>query len=265
MTLPTPSDFRQRELPVVGRRVLRLGLAPNYGLDADGIREAFDSGMGYVFWTSRMRKVTPVLREAMKRDRERIVVATGPTTAFWAGNIRRYVHTALKALATDQLDVLQMMWLGVTSAWTAGTVDALVKLREEGKVRAIGISIHDRERAGRLAQDSPLDFLMVRYNAAHPGAERDIFPHLKPGRHAVVAYTATRWRKLLKRPRDWQGPVMTAPDCYRFCLSHPAVDVVLTGPKDRAQLRENLAALDKGPLSEEEMGWVRDFGRVVHG
>ena len=56
----------------------------------------------------------------------------------------------------------------------------LVRLREEGKVRAIGISIHDRERAGKLAESSPLDLFMIRYNAAHPGAERDIFPHLGP-------------------------------------------------------------------------------------
>ena len=35
---------------------------------------------------------------------------------------------------------------------------------------------------------------MIRYNAAHPGAERDIFPHLEARRPAVVAYTATSWR-----------------------------------------------------------------------
>ena len=51
------------------------------------------------------------------------------------------------------------------------TQEELVKLRESGKVKAIGVSIHDRARAGRLAASSPLDLLMVRYNAAHPGAE----------------------------------------------------------------------------------------------
>ena len=35
-------------------------------------------------------------------------------------------------------------------------------------VRALAVSIHDRPRAGRLASDSPLDVLMIRYNAAHP-------------------------------------------------------------------------------------------------
>ena len=121
------------------------------------------------------------------------------------------------------------------------------------------------QQAGRLAEESPLDLLMIRYNAAHPGAEKDIFPHLAKRKPAVVAYTATRWRGLLKRPKNWNGPVMTAGDCYRFCLSNPHVDLVLTGPKNRRQLRENIDYLrEKGPLSEEEDRWIRDFGQVVH-
>jgi len=90
------------------------------------------------------------------------------------------------------LDVFQIFWLGRTSAWTPSTIDALVSLRESGKVRAIGVSIHDRKRAGKLAADSPLDMLMVRYNAAHTGAEQDIFPHLAKRKPAIIAYTATR-------------------------------------------------------------------------
>jgi aryl-alcohol dehydrogenase-like predicted oxidoreductase len=141
--------------------------------------------------------------------------------------------------------------------------EELRKLREEGKVRLLGASIHDRPRAGRLARDSILDLLMIRYNAAHPGAEEDIFPHLAVRRPAVVAYTATSWRKLLRSPRGWTGSVPTAGDCYRFCLTGPHVDVVLTGPRSAAELRENLAAMDKGPLSDTEMEEMRAFGRAV--
>ena len=179
--------------------------------------------------------------------------------------VRRGAERALKVLGTDYLDLYQLYWLGKTSAWTEGTVEELLKLREEGKVRALGVSIHDRPRAGRLAEDSPLDLLMVRYNAAHPGAERDIFPHLAKRKPMLVAYTATSWRRLLKRPGGWDGPVPTAGDCYRFCLSNPHVDVVLSGPGSTAQLEENLAALERGPLSPEEQEWMRRFGKAVHG
>ena len=51
---------------------------------------------------------------------------------------------------------------------------------------------------------------------SHTGAEQDIFPHLAKRKPAIIAYTATRWRGLLKCPKDWSGPVMTASDCYRF-------------------------------------------------
>jgi aryl-alcohol dehydrogenase-like predicted oxidoreductase len=110
-----------------------------------------------------------------------------------------------------------------------------------------------------------LDLLMIRYNAAHPGAERDIFPHLAKRKPAIVAYTATAWRKLLSRPSGWDGPAASAGDCYRFCLSNPHVDVVLTGPASLTELEQNLAALQKGPLSEDELAWMRRLGQVVHG
>jgi aryl-alcohol dehydrogenase-like predicted oxidoreductase len=245
--------------------VFRLGLATNYGVEGEDLEWALEQGVNYVFWTPKARGVTKSLKAAIKRDRESIIVACGPTTGYFGPSIRRVCERLLKELDTEYLDVFQLFWLGRMSAWRPSTIDALVSLRESGKVRAIGLSIHDRKRAGRLVEDSPLDMLMIRYNAAHTGAEQDIFPHLAKRKPAIVAYTATRWGGLLKGPKDWTGPVMTASDCYRFCLSNPHVDLVLTGPKNRRQLQENLSRLqEKGPLSEEENRWIRNFGQMVH-
>lgn len=257
--------FLRRDLGPLGRSVFRLGLATNYGLDEAGVRSAIERGVNYFFVTFRSGSLIAPLTEALKRDREKYVVAALPALGFFGGSVRRGAERALKRLGTDYLDVFQLGWLGVTSAWTDATQRELLHLKESGKVRAIGVSIHDRERAGRLARESPLDLLMIRYNAAHPGAERDVFPHLAPRHPAVVAYTATRWGKLLKRPDGWQGRVPTAGDCYRFCLTSPHVDVVLSGPRDARELDENLAALERGPLADDEMAWMREFGRVVHG
>ncbi len=257
-------DFLHRDVKALGRKVFRLGLAANYGIEEPAIRAALERGIEYLFLTQRGKLLAP-LRDALKRDRARYVVAALPTVAWFGGSVRRGAERTLKKLGTEYLDVYQLGWLGVTSAWTDGTLAELRHLKESGKVRALGVSIHDRVRAGKLAEDSPLDMLMIRYNAAHPGAEHDIFPHLARRNPMVVAYTATSWRKLLKRPRGWDGPVMTAGDCYRWCLSNPNVDVVLTGPASGKQLDENLAAIAKGPLGDEEMKWMRDFGRAVHG
>jgi hypothetical protein len=59
--------------------------------------------------------------------------------------------------------------------------------------------------------------------------------------------------------------VMTAGDCYRFQLSSPHVDLALTGPASRAELEQNLDALDRGPLTAHEATWMRSYGRAVHG
>ena len=258
-------DFVYRDVAAFGRRMFRLGLATNFGIEGKDLEWALEQGVNYIFWTPNARRVTSALKAAINRDRESFILASGPTTAYLGGSIKRACERLLKTLGTDYLDVFQLFWLGRTSILTSSTVDALVSLKESGKVRAIGVSIHDRQRAGKLAADSPLDMLMIRYNAAHTGAEQDIFPHRTQNKPAIVAYTATRWRALLKRPKDWSGPVMTASDCYRFCLSNPHVDLVLTGPKTRQQLRENLTELrEKGPLSEEENGWIRNYGQIVH-
>ncbi|MEZ4298074.1 MAG: aldo/keto reductase [Polyangiaceae bacterium] len=248
-----------------GKKVFRLGLAANYGIDESGVRAAMDRGVNLFLWTAKRKGLEKPLREAIRGRREDVVVIGFATIGFFGWGVRRGAESMLRALGTDYLDVLQLGWLGVGSAYTSATERELLSLRESGKVRAIGVSIHDRPRAGKLAESSPLDVLMIRYNAAHPGAERDIFPHVREKKPSIIAYTATAWRKLLKRPRGWAGPVMTAGDCYRFQLSSPHVDIALTGPSTTAELEENLAALDKGPLSQEEQQWMREFGHAVHG
>ncbi len=81
-----------------------------------------------------------------------------------------------------------------------------------------------------------------------------------------MAFTATRWGQLLKEKKMPPGEKpLTAADCYRFVLSNPAIDVCISGAKTIEQMRENLAVLDAGPMSEDEMARVRRIGDFVHG
>ncbi len=258
------TDLLVRDVPALGKRLFRLGLSGSFGLDEATAREALEK-VQYVFWTPRMKKLTPALKDALRRDRERYVVATGPLLGFTRGAVRRAAEARLRALGTDYLDVFQLYWLSKMSAFTGAVQEELLRLKEEGKVRAVGVSIHDRPRAGRLAEDSILDLLMLRYNAAHPGAEQDVFPHLARCRPAIVAYTATSWRRLLRAPRGWKGRAMTGGECYRWVLASPHVDVVLCGPRSAVEWKEDLAAVEAGPLPDADVAWMREFGRAVHG
>ena len=108
---------------------------------------------------------------------------------------------------------------------------------------------------------------MLRYNGVHRGAERDVFPFVpESGRPFIVTYTATRWGHLLdaaKMPPGEAPP--SARDCYRFSLSHSAVDMVLCGPANAAQMDEAIAALEAGPLSDDERTRIERIGTHLYG
>jgi aryl-alcohol dehydrogenase-like predicted oxidoreductase len=108
---------------------------------------------------------------------------------------------------------------------------------------------------------------MIRYNAAHRGAEQDIFPFLHAHNPGLVSYTATRWKYLIRRQSGWpkEKQIPSAAQCYRFVLSNPHVDVCMMAPSNMKQMDEDLAALQQGPLTDEEMALIKKFGDLIHG
>jgi aryl-alcohol dehydrogenase-like predicted oxidoreductase len=146
-----------------------------------------------------------------------------------------------------------------------GVLDELRQWKECGWVRFVGATAHDRSLARRLAADPRVDVLMHRFNMAHRKAAREVFPVAAKARTPIVAFTATRWGTLLEPHPDWPGPPPTASDCYRFCLAHPPVSVVLTAPSSLAELEQNLDMLESPPMSMEERGQWQRFGDLVYG
>jgi aryl-alcohol dehydrogenase-like predicted oxidoreductase len=268
------NDFAFRVLPVIEKRVFRMGIAGNYGIDSSDIKWAAEHGANYWVWGASFKKVTAGIKEVIQKDREKNVVAL-LGWGFFGGQVRRSIEKALRTLNTDYLDVFKLGWLGRTSTYSRGVVDSLLKLKQEGKIMAIGTSIHDRKRAGQLALDSEVDLLMIRYNAKHTGAEEDIFPHLIKRNPSVVSYTALAWQQLINPVKGiemdpWPGsreeakmPPLTPEICYRFVLSNPHIHLVLTGPKNREQLMMNFRATQQGALTAQELNWVRQYGKLI--
>ncbi len=263
-------DFLHTTLGLTGLAVHRVGLSATYRPGMDTVRRAVAEGLNYFFCFGLDTQMIKVLREEMKGRRDKFVVATGAyNLLFGHPNIERTLEKRLRQLGTDHIDVF--MYLGVTRAkdFPPRLIEEFHKLKETGKVRFIGLSTHARKFAGELAAQGLADVLMVRYNAAHRGAEQDIFPFLQPHDPGVTSFTATRWRYLIRRPpaARWpkEAPVPTAGQCYRFVLSNPAVHVCLMSPSNVRQFEENLKEIrEKGPLSAEDMDFMRRFGDAVH-
>lgn len=243
----------------------RLGLGAAYGAPAKSFEAAFDAGCNYFYWGAlRNKKMTEAIRNiAAKGRRDELVLVIQDFRRSPKG-LEKSLMRGLKKAGLDYTDVLLLGWHNKPPK--AKVLDAAERLREKGAFRYLGLSSHKRPLFPDLAKDPRYGLLHIRYNSANRGAEEDVFPHLPEARPGTVIFQATRRMTLAKSnkmPADEKRP--TAGDCYRFVLSNPYVDVVITGPSNAQQLEENLVEVAKGPMTEEELEWMRRIGDYVYG
>lgn len=242
-----------------------LAVSGGYGAPAQAILRAFDRGVTYFYHGSRRAAgMANAIHELVATGQRNEVVIVLQSYARIPAFLEWSLHRGLKHLGIDHADVLLLGWYSKVGT---GILERAERLREKGLVRHLAVSGHNRPAFVTLAADPRFSLFHVRYNAAHTGAEQDIFPHLSPeGRPGFVAYTATRWGSLMKAHKMPPGEApLRARDAYRFVLSNPDFQVCMTGPKDEGQMDEALAALEEGPLSVEEMARIRRIGAHVHG
>jgi aryl-alcohol dehydrogenase-like predicted oxidoreductase len=261
----------KRTLGRTGLSVGRLGISSSFGAPADAYEEAFDKGCNYFTWGSFIKGRSGPMRTALanlcaRGKRDELVVGM-LTYAHNAWLTEYFFQKGLKAAGLDYADVLLLGWFPKRPPQKI--IDGALKLKHNGLVRFIGLTSHNRKLFPELAKEGLFDLFHVRYNAAHRGAETETFPHLSgpaEERPGVVSFTATDWRKLLNPRKMPPGEApLTAAECYRFALSHPAVDLCMMGAKTTEQMRENLTVLEQGPLTEEEMERVQGVGLHVYG
>ena len=212
------------ELGMLGR-VCRLGLASrgNTRLSADDVWQALERGIDYWNWCGYADGLSKAVRQLGSRRSEiRLAVQIDGRRA---DEVERELERLLTLCGTNYFDVVTYYYVESDDEWrqivsAGGAAEALEAARQQGLVRAIGLTSHQRSLAASWSASGHLDLLMVRYNAAHRGAERDVFPMCKLLGLPVVTYTSIRWGALL-RPTPADPPDMdlpTAPECYRFVL-----------------------------------------------
>ncbi len=241
-----------------------LGISGGYGAPKDALLRAFDRGVTYWYHGSRRAPgMTEAIRELVAAGKRDQLVVVLQSYSRWSWLLEKTFTAGLRKLKLDHADVLLLGWHNALPA--AAILDRALELRRRGLCRDIAISCHHRPSFVQYAVDERFGVTHLRYNAAHTGAEQDVFPHLhEENRPGVVAFTATRWASLLKPKLTPTGEApMRARDCYRFVLSQPQIDVCMTGPTNAKQVDEALAALDEGPVSKEEDERFRRIGAHV--
>lgn len=206
--------------------------------------------------------------------------------------LRRNVEQRLKYLETDCLDLLQLhTW---TRAWNRNPTpfETLRKLKQEGKIRAIGVSTPEQDQncVIDLMRQGWVDAVQVIYNLfeQEPAAEllpvaaetgtgiivRVIFDEgaltgkftketkFPEGDFRAEYFQGQRLGRVVDRvdkiKADLEGSGYTLPQAaLRFALEHPAVSTVIPGIRSVAQAEANTGASSLPPLPPALMAKLR--------
>lgn len=103
-------------------------------------------------------------------------------------SIRFECEQSLRRLGVDVIDLYQVHWPDTTTP-VEDTMAALVKLQEQGKIRAIGVSNYDATWIRRAAAAGPLASLQPPYSLIQRKIEKEILPLCRERGIGVIVYS----------------------------------------------------------------------------
>lgn len=260
------------------RGVRLFDTAPHYGLGASerrlGALLAERPRDEYVLSTKAGRTLVPQEHEEGELDEGGFAVPATHRRAwdFSRDGILRGVEQSLRRLGTDRLDILYLH--DPDDHWeTASTegVSALIELREQGVVGAIGVGMNQSAMPARFVRETDIDVIMLagRFTLLEQPALADLLPVAVE--HGIGIVNVGVYNSgLLSHPRvapDATYDYLPAPAeliarangiaevceefgtdlptaAMQFSLRHPAVVSVVLGCRDGAQVASNLDRLD---------------------
>jgi aryl-alcohol dehydrogenase-like predicted oxidoreductase len=160
-----------------------------------------------------------------------------------------WTESRLKRWQTDRIDVLMLCNTEYDTPksgyWDMShSIDALEKLKEQGKIRYTGFGCHFTPKWFLEAFEKFGDYFdtcSLPYNIRHRAAE-DIMPAAKKKGLGIVTIKPFARGSLLKK-KDLQGDDAGLPrDMIRFVLDNKNVDICTCGVHTLAQVEENFSA-----------------------
>ena len=232
----------------------------------------FDTAHGYLDGKSE-KALKPCLTSRYPRDR---YILTDKLTNFYfkkEEDIRPLFESQLEACGVDYFDFYLMHAQSAEifkHFKSCRAYETAFALKEEGKVRHVGISFHDRaEVLEQILTDYPdIEVVQLQFNYLDyddPAVQsRRCYEVCRRHNKPVLVMEPARGGSLVNLPPEARavldGLHGGAPASYalRFVGSFPGIRVVLSGMGSVEQVRENTACMkDFRPLDETEMAAVR--------
>lgn len=231
------------------------------------LRRAFELGVNYVdtapYYCDSQSEA--IVGQALKGWRDRVYLSTkNPIESDSGDDWRRRLEGSLQKLDTDHIDFYHMWGIDWETYETkimapGGPMQAALQAKEEGLIRHISFSFHDKpENLIRLADTGHFETVLCQYNLLDRSNEAGIARAGEKGLGVVIMGPVAGGR--LGEPSEairqlLPGKVTSSAEiALRFVLSNPHVTCALSGMSSLQMVEENArVASNSAPLSEEEI------------
>ena len=192
------------------------------------------------------------------------------------GFLTEQVENSLRRLQTDHIDLYYIHFPDEATP-KAEAVGALQRLKEQGKIRAIGVSNFNLEQLKEGNANGCIDVVQDEYNLLNQSAEESLFPYCREQGISFIPYfpfasgllagkyteTSVLSEKQQQRPQfqgDTYLDILKRVDLIRplavkhhtglqnivlaYYLTKDVVDAVIPGARNRQQVLENLEAAE---------------------
>ena len=253
--------LRQRRIPASGEMLPVIGLGTSrthdVGLNDPRMRELqevlrilVEGGAKLIDTAPSYGNAEAVSGELVARQavREQVFLASKVSSSGRERGLAQ-IEASFRALQTDTIDLVQVHNLQDT----ATQLDLLRELKEQGRIRYIGVTHYvesAHERLLEVLREQPVDFVQFNYSVAERNAEKRLLPYCADHGIATLINRPFARGNLLGRVRDkplpeWAaelGASSWAQLALKFILAEPAVTAVIPATSTPRYMADNLLA-----------------------
>jgi uncharacterized protein len=154
------------------------------------VRRAFERGITFYDTANAYRDSEAKLGIAFRGIRDKVVIATKTLCRDAAGAVA-HLENSLRALETDCIDLYQLHQVAQDSVWEelnrpSGAMEALLKARDKGMIRHIGVTSHSLPMAIKLVKTGLFATIQFPFNFIEEAALDELFPAAREGGMGIL-------------------------------------------------------------------------------
>lgn len=260
------------------------------------LNTALDLGVNFIDTAAMYKLSEDRIGRYLKNRRDDFIIATKcgdyniiendsfrTVKDYSPGGIMKTIEMSRAKLKTDVIDIVQFHGLPASGDERFRAFDALLKAREKGWVKFVGVSI-DELLSDRETEAFPLDTQEFTYNILEQKSALSLMPALSQSKTGIIikrpianavflldkrpegTYYASSWDRDRKfNTRDLAGDMDPVEFALRFSLSHPDVHTAIVGTTNPKNLERNVYASDGEGLPPDTIEAIENRFREVFG